>query len=289
MAPADSFASALELTPLDPMPEVGRAAFAAQTPSEGVTRLFGGRVLAQALLAASRTVAGDRRVHSLHAYFLRAGRGGPPLTLEVDVTRDGRSFSSRTVAASQEGDTILTLMASFHGDEPGEDWTRVQAPDVPGPDELPPPDGALHGTANLLPFEMRPVAEAARAGTPPFHPLWVRVRERLPDDPVLHSCALAGISDVWAATGSRPPTLPTPEILGTSLDHSVWFHRPARADEWLLFALDPTTSSGARALGHGNLFARDGALVASVAQQSLLRATGRRGGSRPFPSSPRGR
>lgn len=277
----DPFTSALELTPIA---EPGRHAFTTATPGDGALRLFGGRVLAQALLAASRTVGDDRRAHSLHAYFLRAGRGGPPLELDVGLTRDGRSFSARSVDVRQEGETILSLMASFHVDEAGEDWARTPPPDVPPPEELPPPAAAIHGHANLLLFEMRPVAAPARDGVPPFHPMWVRVRERIPDDPVLHSCALAGITDVWAATGSRPPTLPTPEILGTSLDHAVWFHHAARADEWLLFVLEPVRSSGALALGVGAIYTRDGVLVASVVQQSLLRAAGTRGGTRPFAS-----
>ena len=215
---------------------------------------------------------------------MRAGRGGPPLELDVAPTRDGRSFSARTVDVRQDGETILSLLASFHVDEAGEDWTRSAAPDVPGPDELPAPEGGVHAHSNLLPFEVRPIPASARDGVPPFHPLWVRMRSQVPDDPVVHSCALAAISDVWAATGARPPTLPRPEILGTSLDHAVWFHRPARVDEWMLFVLEPVRSSGARALGQGAIYTRDGTLVATVVQQSLLRHAGARGGSRPFPT-----
>lgn len=265
----------LELLTLD---EVGPDTFRAPTPSpgDGPDRLFGGQVAAQTLRAATLTVEDDRRAHSVHAYFLRPGRPGVPLDLTVDRLRDGRSFTTRQVSAAQDGEVIFTLSASFHVAEPGDDWH------LPAPDGVPDPD-AIAGAASpftkfwsMSPFELRPVRESRGGGFPALHPFWVRTRDRLPDDPALHACVLAFISDMGVVGSARAPGSSLPErFVGASLDHGLWLHRPARADEWLLFSVEPVTNFGARGLARGTMHTRDGALVASIAQEALLRDSGR--------------
>ncbi|HSL58299.1 MAG TPA: acyl-CoA thioesterase domain-containing protein [Acidimicrobiales bacterium] len=255
----------------------GDDAYLAPTPAEGEgpPRLFGGQVAAQSLRAATLTVDGDRPPHSLHAYFLRPGRPGVPLRLEVERTRDGRSFATRTVHAVQDDETVLLLTCSFHGDEPGDDWHRV-APDVPGPDEVAHHRSPMASFDTVSPFEMRPVHPPRPDGFPVLHPFWVRTRLPVPDDAVLHRCLIAFLSDMGVVMGARAPesTLPA-RFLGASLDHAVWFHRPARPDEWLLFSVEPASNSGARGLALGSFRTVDGTLVASIAQEALLRDSGR--------------
>ena len=248
--------------------------FVAPTPSDGPGRLFGGQVASQSLRAATLTVEPGRPPHSLHAYFIRPGRPGIPLRLSVDRTRDGRSFTTRRVTASQDGEPIFTLAASFHGPEEGEDWQLPGPTDVPGPgdDRLPPSPFARF--ASMSPFDVRPV-RAPAGEVPVLHPFWVRTKRTLPDDPALHACVLAFISDMGVVSSARAPGSPPPtQLAGASLDHAMWFHRPARADDWLLFDVEPVTNAGARGLARGSLHTVTGVLVASIAQEALLRGAG---------------
>ena len=264
--------SPLGLLTLEPL---GEHTFIAPISVRGPERLFGGQVAAQTLRAATLTVDPSRPPHSFHAYFLRPGRPGIPLRLDVEPTRDGRSFSTRHIEASQNGEPILSMIASFHQAEPGEDW-QLPAPDVPGPDDVKAPESPLARFFETNPFDIRPVTGVAPGGFPAVHPFWIRVRERLPDDPFVHVSMLTFFSDMGVVRSARAPGSGLPSrFMGASLDHAVWFHRPARADEWLLFSVDPATNFGSRGLARGTMHTRDGVLVASIVQEALLRETGR--------------
>jgi acyl-CoA thioesterase-2 len=250
--------------------------FRAPVPTDGPERLFGGHVAAQALRAATLTVDTERRVHSLHAYFLRPGRLGAPLELRVDRTRDGRSFTTRRVQVDQAGETIFVLASSFAVPEPGDDWQPPAPPDVPGPDEVGRFESPIARFSAMSPFDLRPIKEWKPGQFPIIHPLWVRTAAPLPDDPALHACVLAYMSDMGVVGSARAPGSPLPaEFTGASLDHAVWFHRPVKADEWLLFSVESAGNGASRGLALGTFHTAGGVLVASVAQEALLRSTGR--------------
>jgi acyl-CoA thioesterase-2 len=253
-------------------------------------RLYGGEVLAQALMAAGRTVEPDRRVHSMHAYFLRLGDPQVPVVYDVDRIRDGRSFTTRRVVAIQHGQAIFNLAASFHVVEPGVEHSDVM-PDVPTPDALenlmqlpddePQPldrQGAPHVVAA---FDFRPVdgtwsrpMEHRGAVRDPDQDTWLRARGRLPDDPLLHACVVAYASDLTLlGTAALPHPLAESEagMMMASLDHVMWFHRPFRADDWLLYHVHSPSAAAARGFGTGQLFCADGTLAVSVAQEGLMR------------------
>ena len=260
----------LALLDLEP---TGEDRFTAITPGEGPPRLFGGQVAAQSLRAATVTVPADRMPHSLHAYFIRPGRPGTPLELTVERARDGRSFTTRRVSAVQEGEPIFVLDASFHVDEDGEDWQPSMRNDLPGPDEIDTPENPVNRFSTMSPFEIKPAGGANPMGFP-VHPFWVRAKGRLPDDPHLHACAITFLSDMGVVgSAPRPGTDRTRGFMGASLDHAVWLHCPARADEWLLFDVFPMRNAGARGLAHGTMHTQRGVLVASIAQEALLRPT----------------
>jgi acyl-CoA thioesterase-2 len=270
MSEPDPIARFLALLDLE---RTGDDRFSAITPGEGPPRLFGGQVAAQSLRAATLTVPADRLVHSLHAYFIRPGRPGIPLELTVERARDGRSFTTRRVSAAQQGEPIFVLDASFHIEEDGEDWQPEWTAVVPDPDEVEVVPSPMGSFSTMNPFDMRPVGGRSPMGFP-IHPFWVRTRGRLPDDPALHACALAFISDMGVVgSAPRPGTDRTRGFMGASLDHAVWFHTPARADEWLLFDVQPLRNAGARGLAWGTMHTRTGVLVTSVAQEALLRPT----------------
>jgi len=277
----------LDLLDLEPL-EVNM--FRGRSPESRFQRVFGGQVIGQALVAACRTVenVAERPPHSLHAYFLLAGDPKVPIVYDVDRIRDGRSFTTRRVVAIQKGHAIFSMSVSFHGDEPGLSH-QAAMPDVPQPDVL--PDDAALRQAVLArmpeavrryyererPIELRPVEFERYLGkTLPeskFH-VWLRALERLPDDPMLHRCVLAYASDLMLLDASTIPhgrTLFEPALMAASLDHALWFHRPFRADEWLLYAQDSPNASGGRGFARGQFFTRDGTLVASVAQEGLVR------------------
>ncbi|ROO84476.1 acyl-CoA thioesterase-2 [Actinocorallia herbida] len=231
-------------------------------------RAFGGQVAAQALVAAGRTVPADRTVHSLHSYFIRAGRADSPIVYGVDRTRDGASFTTRRVVAIQNGKTIFSLSASFHAPEPGLDHQSA-TPTAPPPEEsAPAPDRWSFFTDAI---EIRLATESAEE-TAPRRQMWVRARDPLGPDPLLNACALTYISDIGLAgtipLGRHPEGTP---LLLTSLDHALWFHRPFTLDTWLLFDTSSPTLTPTRGLAHGTFHTRSGTLVASVTQEALLR------------------
>lgn len=245
--------------------------FLALTPAEGPPRLFGGQVAGQSARAATLTVDPNRRLHSLHSYFIRPGRPGPPLEISVERTRDGRSFSTRRVTAAQGGEAIFVLDSSFHIDEEGDDWQPSYDLGVPGPDEVTDPIPGGSPFRRMNPFELRPLHPTEGFA---LHPCWVRLREPIPeDDAPLHAAALTYVSDLAVVGSVRAPNS-TAGWGGASLDHAVWFHRPVRVDQWHLFSVDPITNYGARGLARGTFHREDGTLVASMAQECLLRPAG---------------
>lgn len=254
----------------------------------GFRQLFGGQVLGQALSAASQTVAPERNVHSVHGYFLRPGDASLPIVYQVESPRDGGSFTTRTVSAIQKGRAIFTLMASFHGEEPGVSHQSMM-PDVPGPEGLRSEREVALENQHLLPEAVRDSVLSAKPieirrvnGYNPFKPepaepvqyTWFRADGQLPDDDHLHRYLFAYASDFnLLSTAALPHGISTwaPHMQVASLDHAVWFHRPLRMDDWLLYAMDSPSASGARGLSRGQVFNRAGELVASVAQESLMR------------------
>ncbi|MFF0051091.1 acyl-CoA thioesterase [Streptomyces sp. NPDC005498] len=243
-------------------------------------RAFGGQVAAQSLVAAGSTLpVDDLLVHSLHGYFIRTGRTDQPIVYEVDRTRDGRSFAPRRVVAVQNGEAIFSLSASFHRVEESPDH-QARMPAAPAPDGLPElwEFGPGHGGWPI--FEMVLESRCAsdpRRGLPdigqgPRQQLWVRTKDALPCVPLLQACALTYISDIRLLETAGLPYVDRPgERQLASLDHAVWFHRPFRADEWLLFTMESPTYASSRALARGQFFTQDGLLVASVVQEGLIR------------------
>ena len=262
----DRLLEMLDLTP------AGTNRWLADTPQpgDGPPRLFGGQVAAQSLRAATLTVPAERLVHSFHAYFIRPGRPGVPLQLDVERARDGRSFTTRRVNASQEGESIFVLDASFQVEEDGDDWQPDGSmPSVPGPDDVTPPESPFGSFSSMSPFEMRPVGDRNPMGFA-MHPYWTRTRGRLPDDDALHACAIAFMSDMGILSAARPPGS-TAGFGGASLDHAVWFHVPVRADDWLLFDASPLRAAGARGMAHGTMHTTAGVLAITIVQEGLLR------------------
>jgi acyl-CoA thioesterase II len=242
-------------------------------------RVFGGQVAGQALVAASRTVEG-KSVHSLHAYFLRPGDPSVPIVYDVDRIRDGKSFTTRRVVAIQHGEAIFNLQASFHVDESGLNH-QIPMPDAPAPDTLPRADEMDPPATGRLwkrqPVDIRYVDGPPwdRAESPSARQLvWIRADGTLPDDPVLHECIVAYASDYTLLGASLVPhgvSYFRDDIMMASLDHAMWFHRPFRADEWLLYSQTSPSASGGRGLSYGGIFRQDGALVVSVVQEGLIR------------------
>ena len=261
--------------------------FRGRSPQVGMKRVFGGQVIGQALVAASRTVEGVLP-HSLHAYFLLGGDPSIPIVYDVDRIRDGKSFTTRRVVAIQHGRAIFSMSVSFHNDEPGLDH-QMPMPDVPLPEQLPStaeikekvlpqlPEAVRNYYQRERPIELRPVDFGRYAGKPQpdnrFN-IWMRTTAPLPDDPAIHRCALAYASDMTILDTALLPhqrSIFDRNIMGASLDHSLWFHRPFRADQWLLYSQDSPNSHGSRGFGRGLIYAADGTLVASVAQEGLMR------------------
>ncbi|WP_029135739.1 acyl-CoA thioesterase [Nakamurella lactea] len=256
------------------------------SPKSRLQRVFGGQVAAQALVAAGRTVGADRTVHSLHSYFVRPGDPREPIDYYVDRTRDGRSFTTRRVVAQQQGTPIFTLSASFQIDEPGVDH-QLEMPEVAGPDLLPSYPERLAGSRHPGPWAKipRPVdiryvtdppwARALGLPLPGAHTqVWFRADGRMPEDPLLHICLLTYVSDLFlldsvlAIHGLDPQQR---NLQMASLDHAVWFHRPIRMDDWVLYDVSSPSASGGRGLGFGHFFGADGQMVATVVQEGLVR------------------
>ncbi|MFT3774171.1 MAG: acyl-CoA thioesterase II [Minicystis sp.] len=278
-----------ELVDLLALERIEENLFRGQSQDLGWGTIFGGQVLGQALSAAAQTVPADRLAHSLHAYFLRPGDASRPVVYEVDRIRDGSSFTTRRVVAVQRGQAIFNLDASFQLEESGFEHADSM-PEVPAPEDLPTEQQRLAPFAAQLPhdlrkralgerpFESRPVGEADDPLNPPAGPprrmVWLRAVAKLPDDPSLHRYLLAYASDHMFLTTSLLPhavTWRTPRMQVASLDHALWFHQPFRVDEWLLHVIDSPAAHGARGLVRGQVFTRDGRLVASTAQEGLIR------------------
>ena len=260
-----------------------------RSPSDRRQRVFGGQVAGQALVAAGRTVPAERPVHSLHAYFIRPGDPAVPIVYLVDRVRDGRSFTTRRVSAIQHGKTIFILSASFHHAEPGPAHAAPM-PQVPPPESVLPaaerlaklPDAPLRRLFKDNPIDLRVIGPLTyEAQLDPSlrtdrNLVWLRADGELPDDPLLHVCLMTYASDMtlldtvllrhglsWADGHTS----------GASLDHAMWFHRPFRADRWLLYAQDSPAAGGARGLARGEVFTREGDLVVSVVQEGLIRTS----------------
>lgn len=283
-AAVDSLVELLDLAPVDDL------VFRGQNPPIGPPRVYGGQVAAQALVAGGRTVDPSRHVHSLHGYFVRAGNMAEPIDYHVEKIRDGRSFSVRRSVAMQRGKPIFLMSASFQVREEGLDHHDPAPVDVPGPDELPTMTDRLSpyperlGIWKILPrpMDVRYVDEPGwvrpgKRGANALQRVWMRLDGKLPDDPLLHACALTYLSDltlldavlsvhgeVWGPGG----------VIGASLDHALWFHRPFRADEWFLYDCASPSASGSRGLATGRMFTRDGRHIATAAQEGLLRPVG---------------
>ena len=280
----------LRLLDLEPL-EVNL--FRGQSRDLGGKAVFGGQVIGQALVAASRTVEG-RLPHSLHAYFLRPGDMARPIVYEVDRVRDGKSFSARRVQAIQGGEVLLSMICSFQVPEPGFEH-QAPMPEVPAPESLRSQPELVKEWLAAVPqvpprireaFERRTAVEFRPVEPrnplvpqvdPPRQSYWVRANGKLPDAPLLHACVLAYASDFsLLSTALRPHGVSwlTPGLAVASIDHTLWFHRPFRIDDWLLYAMDSPTAQGGRGLSRGQFFDRAGRLVVSVVQENLMRRTG---------------
>ncbi len=258
----------------------------------GTGRVFGGQVFAQALVAARRTVPDGRDANSVHGYFLREGDTTSPILFIVDRPRDGKSFTSRRVTAIQHGEAIFHLSALFHIEEVGLDH-QIAMPDVPPPESLESEIEMLRARADSIPehlrevllqerpLDFRPITPADPFGKPARtsaaeakRQVWFRLRERIPDTPIIHQAVLAYASDYgFLPTALQPHGIGfrDPKLIMASLDHTVWLHRPFRADEWLLYTADSPSAYEARSFVRGSIFSREGRLVASVAQEGLVR------------------
>jgi acyl-CoA thioesterase-2 len=283
-------AELLRLLELEPL---GDDRFEGPRKQGGVGRVFGGQVIAQALVAAEATVAEDRPPHSLHAYFLRGGSEDHPVEYRVERGFDGRSFANRRITALQQERQILSCSVSFHRREDGPHHQSTAMPDVPPPEDLEPDHlvlerhrAEIEASAPPIilrprPIEMRavrPTALLERVPAPAEQRVWFRARAPLPDDARLHRAVLAYWSDMrLMATCLLPHGLAFArgDLMGASLDHAIWFHEDARADDWLLYAMDAPWSGHARGLNRGRIFTRDGRLVASVAQEGMFREAAR--------------
>lgn len=262
--------------------------FRGSSPQNGWQRVFGGLVIAQALMAAQRCVDPDRIVHSLHAYFMRPGDPSIPIVYQVERIRDGSSFTTRRVVAIQHGKAIFSMSASFQVEEPGFDH-QVSIPNVPAPETLmgeaefraaflaQAPDTVKKYWGRERPIEIRPTSLThylSREKLEPEAHIWVRASGLVPDDRHYQAAILAYLSDMTLLDTSlyaHGTSIFDPELQVASLDHAMWFHRPCRLDNWLLYTQDSPSAAGARGMTRGSIFTRDGRLVASVAQEGLIR------------------
>jgi acyl-CoA thioesterase-2 len=283
---SDSLDALLDLLDLE---QIEVNIFRGRSPDETVQRVFGGQVAGQALVAAGRTVPADRPVHSLHAYFIRPGDPAAPLVYTVERVRDGHSFTTRRVSAVQHGRTIFTLSASFHRAESGLEHA-MPMPDVPPPEDLEQNSLRLERALGVsLPAHYRDSPIDVRSAGPlsieaerdpslrtAHNLVWLRVTGELPDDPLLHVCLMTYASDLTLLDTvliEHGVSWFDGRTSGASLDHAMWFHRPFRADQWLLYAQESPVAYGGRGLARGEVFTADGELVVSVVQEGLIRTT----------------
>jgi acyl-CoA thioesterase-2 len=283
----DSINTTEELLQLMSLETLEDNLFRGESRDIGTPRVFGGQVLAQSVIAASQTVD-EGSIHSLHAYFLRAGDASAPIVYDVDRSRDGRSFKARRVVAIQHGRPIFTMAASFQLEQDGLDH-QFEMPDVAMPEDLPPEvdlsKTPLEKIPNFLrrwysrtgPFDFRPVKAVNLLNPtprPPFSDIWFRLGDTIEEPELMHCALMAYASDfhlVGTATLPHGISYVAGEVMMASLDHAMWFHRPARVDEWLLYSCDSPSSSGGRGLARGLIYDRQGSLVASTAQEGMIR------------------
>lgn len=257
----------------------------------GTGRIYGGQVMAQALVAAARTVEEDRPPHSMHGYFILPGDLTVPVVYFVDRLRDGRSFTTRRVTAIQHGRAIFNLSASFHHAEPGVEH-QSEMPDAPSPETIRPEVMLLRDIADRIPEKLRAVLTQDRpldirpidpldpfdpVPHPPTRRFWVRARGDVGDHPLNHQAVLAYASDYGLLGAALQPhglSYRNPNVMVASLDHSLWFHRPFRVDHWLLYVVDSPVAFGARGFCRGTYYAQSGELIASVAQEGVVRVIG---------------
>jgi acyl-CoA thioesterase-2 len=260
-----------------------------RSPELDWQRVFGGQTIAQALVAAQRTVAADRHVHSLHGYFMRPGDTKVPILYQVDRIRDGGSFATRRVVAVQHGQAIFSLEASFQVDEDGLEHQIPMPLDVPDPDTLGTqqdlivkfgdavPQGIRRYWERDRPVDMKPIMlkhYTSREKLDPRQNIWIRTTGPVPQDRATQAAVLAYLSDMTlldTSTFAHGRAVFDQDIQAASLDHAMWFHRPHPIDDWLLYTQDSPSTSGARGFTRGALYARDGTLIASVAQEGLIR------------------
>ncbi len=280
----DVVANLIKLLELE---SIGQNRFRGHSQDLGYAKLFGGQVIGQALSAASQTQEG-RTPHSLHAYFIRPGDAQHPIEFEVEEVRNGRSFSVRRVIASQFGKPIIALTSSFHIEESGMDH-QVAMPSVPGPELLEPELKLYRQHAEEIPERVRSLFTADRPieyriveAQNPFRPrhgiakrhMWIRSTAKLPDNPLIHQSMLAYTTDYGFLETALMPhgiSIASPNLQIASLDHAIWFHRPFRLDDWLLYVADSPSASGARGFVRGQIFNKEGLLVASISQEGLIR------------------
>ena len=285
----DAVANLLSILDLEPLE---RNLFRGVSPKDNWQRVFGGQVIGQALVAATRTVAAGRPAHSLHGYFLRPGDPAVPIVYEVDRIRDGGSFTTRRVVGIQHGHAIFSMSASFQVEEPGLEH-QMDAEPVPDPETLPAEKALVDSLIDDMAPEVRAYFErerlielrpvdirhyTSREALPARQVVWVRAGAELPDDPAIHRCVLAYVSDYTLLDTALFPhgrIVFDPAMQVASLDHAMWFHGPFRADEWLLYVQDSPSASGARGFNRGSIYDRAGRLIASVAQEGLIRVRSR--------------
>lgn len=259
--------------------------FTGASQSMPLGRVYGGQVLAQSIVAASRTIPDERTVHSMHGYFLRPGDSTKGITFSVDRIHDGRSFSTRRTQAYQEGVPIFSMIASFQDEDPGLDHHEPMPEGLPGPDELPDIESQLQGLHPMSkrlftdrPVDLRhipsPIYVAPGTERVPRQAVWMRVRRSIPDTPAVHRAALAYLSDLTIQESilrAHGVSWATPGLKVASLDHAMWWHRFGRVDEWMLYVQESPSARGGRGLATGRIYAADGTLLASVAQEIMVR------------------
>ena len=259
--------------------------FTGQSQSMPLGRVYGGQVLAQSIVAASRTIPDERTVHSMHGYFLRPGDSAKGITFSVDRIHDGRSFSTRRTQAYQEGVPIFSMIASFQDEDPGLEHHEPMPDGLPAPDELPDIESHLQGLHPMSkrlftdrPVDLRhipaPIYVTADPDRAARQAVWMRVRRQIPDDPATHRAALAYLSDLTIQESilrAHGVSWATPGLKVASLDHAMWWHRFGRVDEWMLYVQESPSARGGRGLATGRIYAADGTLLASVAQEIMVR------------------
>jgi acyl-CoA thioesterase II len=262
--------------------------FTGVSQSMPLGRVYGGQVLAQSLVAAERTIPDARSVHSMHGYFLRPGDASQGITFAVDRIHDGRSFSTRRTQAFQQGVPIFSMIASFQDDDPGIEHHAEMPTNVPQPEDLPDLEdhlAGLHPMSKRLftdrPLDIRhipsPIYLSVEGEHVPRQAVWMRTRRTIPDDPRTHRAALAYLSDLTIQESilrAHGVSWATPGLKVASLDHAMWWHRPGRVDDWMLYVQESPNARGGRGLATGRIFSRDGLLVASVAQEIMVRVPG---------------